>query len=101
MDRGAFEFPVGIYVGLHFAREVGSVDEALVVLTEWPHHKRGPEHRLALRAALAAMAGETDAQTVRGAFAMFARKSGILAPEFDVAAAAVGTARAHEARAAI
>lgn len=92
MERGAFESPVRIYVGLHFAREVGTVGEALVVLTEWPHHKRGPEHRIALRAAQAALAGEAEAETVRGAFALFAKKSGILAPELDVAVAAAAKA---------
>ncbi|HEV7251872.1 MAG TPA: DUF982 domain-containing protein [Mesorhizobium sp.] len=99
MGHGVFESPVRIYVGLHFAREVGSVGEALVVLTEWPHHRRGPEHRIAMRAAQAALAGEIEAETVRSTFAAFAKKSGILAPEVDAIVAAAKAGKPAEARA--
>jgi len=84
-----FEKPVRVLVGLGFPRQINSVSDAYQMLLDW--HGDAPEQKAAMRACRAALAGEIDADTARGVFVAFARRCGMLAPEFDdlVAAHAV------------
>jgi|GEM_PF-1319632 len=69
--------PVAIAVGAGFKREIASLTEMQNFLKEWPAAARGESYATALRACEAARAGETDLDTARQAFLIFARKAGI------------------------
>lgn len=92
MEDDRFDEPVRIFVGLNFHREISSVGEAHAFLTEWPERQRWPSHTSALKACKATLSGEADVEATRAAFATFADRMGILAPEVDdvIAAQAVG-----------
>jgi len=86
MENSSFEVPVTIFVGLGFPTSVSSVAEAYALLAEWPYSRRDRAHSIALKACRAALDGMIDAETARGTFVAFARKTGILMPEPVIAA---------------
>jgi len=92
METNTFEEPVSILVGLGFPARVQTVAEAYAILLEWPGRRRNAAHEMALKACRAALSGEVDAETARGAFLAFARRSGMLTPDGDgvIAARATG-----------
>jgi hypothetical protein len=78
-----FEKPVCILVGLGFPRKVESVEEAYQLLADWPQFSKNAAHVVALNACAAALRGEIEAETARGAFVAFARRSNILISNAD------------------
>ncbi|RXT20744.1 MULTISPECIES: DUF982 domain-containing protein [unclassified Bosea (in: a-proteobacteria)] len=96
-DSEHFERPVIILVGLGHPAAISSVMEAYMFLVDWPPSKRDPAHEFAIKACLAAMRGEVEAETVRGIFATLAEKYDILAP--DVAAFAPAYTEGPQGRA--
>ncbi|MGI0526744.1 DUF982 domain-containing protein [Rhizobium giardinii] len=80
MEHDCFRHPVTILVGLGFQAEIHGVREAYAWLNEWPPSKRNSTHTIALNACKAALAGEIDVETARGAFVAFARRANRLAP---------------------
>lgn len=83
MNRSRFQVPVTIFTGLGFPTPIESAGEAYALLLDWPKSERDPAHTVALRACRAALAGEIEAETARGAFLAFARRTNLLAPEAD------------------
>ncbi|HWK64059.1 MAG TPA: DUF982 domain-containing protein [Rhizobiaceae bacterium] len=83
MEHDRFEHPVTVIVGLGVPANIRSVREAYAMLNEWPPSKRNGAHTVALNACRAALAGEIDAETARGAFVAFARRADLLAPVPD------------------
>jgi hypothetical protein len=86
-----FDEPVLVFVGLSYPLEIESVAEAHTFLAEWPHSKRDTAHEVALTACRAALADEIDSDTARAAFAAFAKRHRILAPEENEVIAARAT----------
>jgi len=84
-----FQRPVVILTGLGFPTAVSSVMEAYMFLADWSSSKRDACHRLVVKASLAALNGDIEAETARGLFASWAEKNDILAPD----AAAFATSR--------
>lgn len=84
MTSDDFERPVVILTGLGCPAAIASAMEAYMFLADWPMSKRDPVHGFALKACLAAIRGEIEADTARGLFASWAEKHDLLAP--DVAA---------------
>lgn len=80
MDRLPFEIPVCVKIG-STTREVKSVRGACECLIDWPHSRRGPIYRTAVRACEAAVAGQVSVEGARSAFVGFARVTGILVKE--------------------
>jgi len=80
-DSDHFERPVVILVGLGHPAAISSVMEAYMFLVDWPPSKRDPAHQFAIKACLAAMRGDVEAETVRGIFVTLAEKYDILAPD--------------------
>ena len=93
MNFDSFEKPVRILVGLGFPREIGSVWEAHELLSDWPVFTRNKSHDVALRACEAALRGDIEAETARGAFVAFARRNNLLIADADEAIAAKSTGR--------
>jgi hypothetical protein len=87
MKPDMFRTPVSILVGLGFPTEISTVMDAYRHLVEWPTSFRDTAHSIALKACLAALRGEIEAETARGLFAAFAEKHDLLTPETDVIAA--------------
>jgi hypothetical protein len=87
MKPDMFRQPVTILVGLGFPSEVRSVMDAYRHLVEWPASFRDAAHSIALKACLAALRGEIEAETARGLFVAFAGRHELLAPETEVIAA--------------
>lgn len=81
MNTEHFERPVVILVGLGHPAAISSVMEAYMFLVDWPPSRRDPGHQFAIKACLAALRGEVEAETVRGIFVTLAEKYGILAPD--------------------
>ena len=81
MNDMEFHPPVGIITGLGFATTIANVMEAYAFLNEQPNARRTAAHALALKACRAGLKGEIDADTVRAAFAAYARRTHILLPE--------------------
>lgn len=71
-----FEKPIHVLVGLGFPRRLNTVVDAYQFAMEWAGNS--PEQRAVVRACKAALAGDVDAETVRGVFVAFARKKDIL-----------------------
>ncbi|WEZ84483.1 DUF982 domain-containing protein [Rhizobium sp. 32-5/1] len=87
MKPDMFRQPVSILVGLGFPAQVRSVMDAYRHLVEWPASVRDAAHSVALKACVAALRGEIEAETARGLFAAFADKHDLLAPETSTIAA--------------
>ena len=87
MKPDMFRQPVTILVGLGFPAEVRNVMDAYRHLAEWPTSFRDTAHSIAIKACLAALHGEIEAETARGLFAAFAAKHDLLAPETSAIAA--------------
>lgn len=87
MKPDMFRKPVSILVGLGFPTEISTVMDAYRHLVEWPTSFRDTAHSIALKACLAALRGEIEAETARGLFAAFAKKHDMLAPETPAIAA--------------
>ncbi|RAS08341.1 DUF982 domain-containing protein [Ensifer adhaerens] len=83
MKPDMFERPVSILVGLGFPGEIRSVMDAYRLLVEWPAPSGDAAHSVALKACLAALRGEVEAETVRGLFVAFAERHHLLAPAMD------------------
>lgn len=88
MRSDDFERPVVILTGLGHPAAIASAMEAYMFLTDWPASRRDAVHGFALKACLAAIRGEIEADTARGLFASWAEKHDLLAP--NVAAFAGG-----------
>ncbi|WP_377848595.1 DUF982 domain-containing protein [Bosea sp. UC22_33] len=86
-----FQRPVVILTGLGIPTAISSAMEAYMFLTDWPKSQRDSVHSFALKACLAAVRGEIEAETAKGIFASWAEKNDILAPN---AAAFTGSRRA-------
>ena len=80
MSGRSFSKPVSTIVGLGFARDVDTSQEAYRVLTEW-QGATGPTHAMAVKVCRMAIAGETSVEAARFAFEAFARTRGMLAPD--------------------
>ncbi|ASY66613.1 hypothetical protein SJ05684_b56310 (plasmid) [Sinorhizobium sojae CCBAU 05684] len=91
MEWDQFRHPVTILVGLGFPVDISSVREAYALLNERQPSKRNQTHAIALNACRAALAGEMDVETARGAFVAFVQQANVLAPATD----AVPVARVH------
>ena len=83
LDQNRFQTPVAVLTGLGVPTPVRNVDEAYALLLDWPGFERNAGHTLALRACKAALAGEIEAETARGAFLAFARRTNSLVPDVD------------------
>jgi hypothetical protein len=81
MTSDDFERPVVILTGLGHPSAIASAMEAYMFLADWPIRKRDPVHGFALKACLAAIRGEIEADTARGLFVSWAEKHDLLAPE--------------------
>jgi hypothetical protein len=86
MKPNMFRQLVFILVGLGHPAKVRSVMDAYRHLCEWPASLRDPAHSVALKACVAALRGEIEAETARGLFAAFAEKHDLFAPETSVIA---------------
>lgn len=84
MPSDDFERPVIILAGAGIPTAVSSAMEAYMFLTDWPKSQRDTAHVFALKACLAAVRGEIEADTARGLFASWAEKQDILAPDVAV-----------------
>ena len=71
-----FEKPVRVLVGLGIPRQLNTVVDAYQFVMDWCGNS--PEQKATIRACKAALAGEVDAETVRGVFVAFARQKDIL-----------------------
>ncbi|KRE02295.1 hypothetical protein ASE63_08015 [Bosea sp. Root381] len=83
MKNDLFERPVIILTGLGHPTAVSSVMEAYMFLADWPTSKRDPAHGFAMKACLAALRDEVEAETARGLFASWAERENILAPDLS------------------
>lgn len=90
MNSDQFDRPVVIMVGLGHPAAISTVMEAYMFLVDWPPSKRDKAHGFAIKACLAALRGEVEAETVRGLFATLAEKYHILAPDVAAFTAAHG-----------
>lgn len=90
MKPDHFGKPVRILVGLGRPRDIRSALDAYMFLDEAPGYMRNSAHAMALKACRAALMGEVEAQTARGAFEAFVRKHDLLAPEIDHLASSSG-----------
>lgn len=90
MTPDTFEKPVRILVGLGQPRDIRNVLDAYMFLEEAPGYMRDTARVMAVKACKAALLGEVEAETARGAFEAFAGKHDLLAPETEnlIAAAA-------------
>lgn len=89
MQHDAFDEPVTIFVGLGYPREIHTATEAYAFMNEWPLAHRRPGHTAAMTTCRIAMNGGALPTEARAAFAAFARRAGILAPEIDEIAGTV------------
>ncbi|MBD9572831.1 DUF982 domain-containing protein [Ensifer sp. ENS08] len=83
MKPDMFERPVSILVGLGFPGEIRSVMDAYRLLVDWQAPSGDALHSVAIKACLAALRGEVEAETVRGLFVAFAERHHLLAPAMD------------------
>ena len=83
MKSDHFERPVVILTGLGHPTAVSSVMEAYTFLADWPPSKRDAAHGVAMRACLAALRDEIEAETARGLFASWAEREDVLAPDLS------------------
>jgi hypothetical protein len=81
MTSDDFERPVVILTGLGHPAAIASAMEAYMFLADWPASRRDAVHGFALKACLAAIRGEIEADTARSLFASWAEKHDFLAPE--------------------
>lgn len=81
MKTDDFERPIIVLTAFGFLTAISSAMEAYVFLADWPMRRRDPAHNFAMKACLAAVRGEIEAETARGVFAAFAEKHDILAPD--------------------
>ena len=93
MTPDAFKKPVRILVGLGQPRDIRNVLDAYMFLDDAPGYMRTAEHVMALTACKAALLGEIESETARGAFEAFARKHDLLAPESDYLVASAASQR--------
>jgi hypothetical protein len=75
MKPDMFRQPVSILVGLGFPTEVRGVMDAYRHLVEWPVSLRDAAHSIALKACIAELRGEIEADTARGLFAALPRNT--------------------------
>lgn len=78
-----FHRPVQILVGLGFPKTIRSPLDAIIYLNDVPEMARTPAHEVALNACKAALMGDIEAETARGAFLAYASKQDILATGDD------------------
>ena len=91
MNAALFRVPVRLHVeGATF--EVGSLNDALAFLREWPASRRGPVYHCALKGCEAALSGAVTVEDARRALESFAKITGILAGR-SLAAAPIVAAR--------
>jgi hypothetical protein len=97
MTPDTFEKPIRILVGLGQPKDIRTVLDAYMILNDAPSYIRNAAQMMALKVCKAALLGEVEAETARGAFKAFARKHDLLAPEADnwIAAAAVRRSDPH------
>lgn len=82
METSSFRMPVRVRVSGK-PIEVGSVEDAVKFLEEWPEHRRGPVHRCALLACTASMGGTMSHEEARRAFESFVRITGLSPPTYS------------------
>lgn len=97
MEHDVFDQPVRVLAGLGIPRDIETAFQAYTFLNELPYDRSKPNYLMTRRACWAAMDGGGDAQKARAAFAAFAERAGILAPEVEdiVAASAIGACSSH------
>ena len=83
MTPDAFEKPVRLLVGLGYPKDIRNVLDAYMFLNDAPGYMRNAAQTMALKTCRAALLGEVEAETARGAFEAFARKYDLLAPQAD------------------
>ena len=94
MDHTVFEEPVAVVVGLGFVKHINTPMDAFTFLNEWPVHQARSAHAVALKICRAAICGDADCETARGAFMEFAFTNHLLAPEMtplELSKVAIGT----------
>ncbi|MER8445258.1 DUF982 domain-containing protein [Mesorhizobium sp. M1066] len=96
MNRGQFEEPVTLLVGMGFPRKIDSVMEAYALLQDWPSAGRNGAHAVALNACKAGIVGEIDPETVRATLVSFARRHDILVPDMVTPLATAAGGAVHE-----
>jgi hypothetical protein len=88
MKPDTFDKPVRVLVGLGVVQEIRDVLEAYMFLNDAPGYMRNSTQLMALKACKAALVGDIEAETARGAFEAFARKQDLIAPDLDYLVAA-------------
>lgn len=64
MTSDDFERPVVILTGMGHPAAIASAMEAYMFLADWPVNRRDPVHGFALKACLAAIRGENEADSL-------------------------------------
>ncbi|NKN35849.1 DUF982 domain-containing protein [Agrobacterium sp. a22-2] len=83
MKPDMFETPVTILTGLGIPTEIPTVTHAYELLMDWPADSYDPARALALKACMAALSGDIEAETARSVFAAFAEKHDLIAPDIN------------------
>jgi len=95
MDRGRFEKPVTVLIGMGIPAKIESMTEAYALLQDWPAPNRNHTHAVALNACKAGITGEVDPDMVRAALVAFARRNDILVSDMSTPAASFQLIEAH------
>lgn len=74
-----FQNPVQVLVGLGFPKSIRSPLDAIIYLNDVPSAAHTHAYEMALNACKAALMGEIEAETARGAFLAYAQRVDILA----------------------
>lgn len=81
MKLDEFKRPIIVLTAFGLPAVISSAMEAYIFLADWPTRMRDPAHSFAMKACLAAVRGEIEAEMARGVFAAFSEKHDILAPD--------------------
>ncbi len=78
MAMRTFDSPVYVRAGISIVEEIGSLEDALEFLYDWPEERRGVIYSTALRACHSVFERNYPLNAAREAFAGFAKSAGIL-----------------------
>lgn len=78
MNGRTFGSPVFVKDGNCIIQEIGSLEDALDFMYEWPKSRRGVIYETALRACQRAFEGDYPLEAARNAFSGFAKSAQIL-----------------------
>ncbi|WP_192645182.1 DUF982 domain-containing protein [Bosea sp. OAE506] len=74
-----FERPVTVFAVSGVPTAISSASEAYMYLSDCPIRHRDAAHEIAIKACLAVMQGDIEAETARGLVASWAERNGVLA----------------------